>query len=272
MAAFGLVSGDGVITLNERLGGKYRSLRELLAAGAQKDVLAACQGAAPDAGLDDVEFLPVIPDPDKVLGVRANYKNLSLKKLTEFPPKPSLFVRFASTLVAHDGVLIRPKLTEQFDYEGELAVIIGRAGRYIPLERALDHVAGYTCHNDITVRDYQKHSIDAGKNFPTSGPLGPWMVTADEIPDPAKLHITTRLNGVVVQDCGTAMLHYSVPEIISYLSEFTELLPGDVIATGTPPGVGSSRTPQLWMKAGDQIEVEVSQIGVLRNRVIAENT
>jgi 2-keto-4-pentenoate hydratase/2-oxohepta-3-ene-1,7-dioic acid hydratase in catechol pathway len=270
MPSYGLVVGDGVIGLNERLGNKYPTLRDLLAAGGLREAERAAEGATPDAGLNNVKFLPVIPNPDKIIGVRANYKNLTLKKLTEFPPKPSLFIRLTNTLVAHNANLIRPKLTEQFDYEGELAVIIGCAGRYIPAENALDHVAGYTCHNDITVRDYQKHSIDAGKNFPASGPIGPWLVTTDEIPDPAKLHITTRLNGLVVQDCSTNMLHYSVPDIISYLSEFTELLPGDIIATGTPPGVGSSRAPALWMKAGDEIEIEIPQIGILRNSVVAE--
>jgi 2-keto-4-pentenoate hydratase/2-oxohepta-3-ene-1,7-dioic acid hydratase in catechol pathway len=270
-SAFGVVIGDGVVTLNRRLGDKFATLRDVLSGNALQDVLPLTRDATPDASLSDIEFLPPIPNPDKILGIRANYKSLKLRTRNEFPSKPSIFVRLTNTLVAQNGNVIRPKLSEQFDYEGELAVVIGRTGRYIHVDQAVNYIAGYTCHNDITVRDYQKDSIDAGKNFLASGPIGPWMVTCDEIPDPAKLTLTTRLNGEVVQQSGTDMLHFSIPEIVSYLSEFTQLEPGDIIATGTPPGVGSSRSPKLWMKAGDEIEVEISSIGILRNRVIADS-
>jgi 2-keto-4-pentenoate hydratase/2-oxohepta-3-ene-1,7-dioic acid hydratase in catechol pathway len=166
--------------------------------------------------------------------------------------------------------MCRPQASTNFDYEGELAVIIGRRGRYITESDALSHVAGYSIFNDGSLRDFQKHSVTAGKNFPGTGPLGPWMVTADEIPDPTRLTLTTRLNGQQVQHSTTDQLIYPVPTIIAYLSSFTELLPGDVIATGTPEGVGAGRTPPLWMKPGDAIEVEISGIGILRNSITQE--
>ena len=179
-------------------------------------------------------------------------------------------MRLTNTLLGHEGVMLRPSVSSQFDFEGELAVIIGKRARHVPVERALDYVAGYTCFVDGSVRDYQKHSTPAGKNFLATGPMGPWMVTSDEIPDPTKLLLTTRLNGVEMQRSGTDMLVYSIPVLIKYLSDMTELLPGDIIATGTPAGVGHRRDPQLWMKAGDVLEVEISGIGVLRSTVADE--
>ena len=160
--------------------------------------------------------------------------------------------------------MIRPKLSDNFDFEGELTMVIGKGGRHIPIERALDHVAGYTIFVDGSVRDYQKFSVTSGKNWPGTGPLGPWLVTSDEIPDPGKLTLTTRLNGQQVQHSGTDKLIYSCQQIVSFCSDFTTLHPGDIIATGTPEGVGHSRKPPLWMKPGDVLEVEISQIGVLR--------
>jgi 2-keto-4-pentenoate hydratase/2-oxohepta-3-ene-1,7-dioic acid hydratase in catechol pathway len=164
----------------------------------------------------------------------------------------------------------RPRVSTQFDYEGELAVIIGRPGRHICADRALDYVAGYSCFVDGSVRDYQKFSVTAGKNFPATGPLGPWLVTTDEIPDPGRLTLRTRLNGVEMQRASTAGMIHSVSEIIAFCSEFTALSAGDVIATGTPEGVGHRRSPPLWMKAGDVVEVEISSIGALRARVVDE--
>ncbi len=166
--------------------------------------------------------------------------------------------------------MIRPKISTQFDFEGELAVIIGRGGRHIPMERALEHVAGYTCFVDGSVRDYQKFSVTSGKNFPGTGPLGPWMVTTDEIPDPTRLTLTTRLNGQEMQRSGTDLLIYSIPHIVAFCSDFTALAPGDVIATGTPEGVGHRRNPQVWMKAGDVLEVEITGIGTLRTKIVDE--
>ena len=167
--------------------------------------------------------------------------------------------------------MVRPRVSQAFDFEGELAVVIGRPGRHIRAQTALDHVAGYTCFVDGSVRDYQKFSVTAGKNFPGTGPLGPWLVTTDEIPDPARLMLTTRLNGVEVQHSSTGLLIHTIPEIIAFCSDFTALSAGDVIATGTPAGVGHGRDPPLWMKAGDLLEVEISSIGTLRTRVTDED-
>ncbi len=168
--------------------------------------------------------------------------------------------------------IIRPRASENLDFEGELAVIVGKGGRHISKEAALQHVAGYSIYNDASVRDWQRHTTQytPGKNFPSTGGFGPWMVTADEIPDSTKLHLTTRLNGEVVQDSGLDDLRFSIPEIISYISIFTELVPGDVIITGTPKGVGAARKPPLWMKPGDSVEVEISSIGTLRNPIVPE--
>ena len=266
---FGAVVGDGVITLSGKLG--FATLRDAIAA---RDGLAAIgqavAGARPDRKLGDIRFLPVIPNPDKILCAGINYRSHAAETGRELPKQPSMFIRLANTLTGHDGEMIRPSVSQQFDFEGELAVVIGRGGRHIPIERALEHVAGYTCFVDGSVRDYQKFSVTSGKNFPGTGPLGPWLVTTDEIPDPTKLTLTTRLNGQPVQHSGTDLLIYSVPQIIAFCSDFTPLLPGDVIATGTPEGVGHRRNPPLWMKAGDVLEVEISGIGTIRNHVIDE--
>ncbi|MET0634343.1 MAG: fumarylacetoacetate hydrolase family protein [Xanthobacteraceae bacterium] len=267
---FGVVTGDGVVTMNERLGGRYRSLRESLAADALGAIRAAAKDARPDHRLADVRFLPAIPDPEKILCAGINYRSHAAETGRELPKQPSMFIRLANTLTGHDGEMIRPSVSEHFDFEGEFALVIGRAGRHIPVERALEHVAGYTCFVDGSVRDYQKFSVTSGKNFPSTGPLGPWIVTVDEIPDPSRLTLTTRLNGQEVQKSGTDLLIYSVPQIIAFCSDFTPLAPGDVIATGTPDGVGHRRNPPLWMKPGDVLEVEISGIGTLRNRVVDE--
>jgi 2-keto-4-pentenoate hydratase/2-oxohepta-3-ene-1,7-dioic acid hydratase in catechol pathway len=266
---FGAVVGDGVVTLNGKL--PYATLRDALTA---RDGLAtirqAVQGANPDRKLADVRLLPVIPNPDKILCAGINYRSHAAETGRELPKQPSMFIRLANTLTGHEGEMIRPSVSQQFDFEGELAVVIGRGGRHIPVDRALEHVAGYTCFVDGSVRDYQKFSVTSGKNFPGTGPLGPWLVTADEIPDPTRLTLTTRLNDQQVQHSGTDLLIYSVPQIIAFCSDFTSLLPGDVIATGTPEGVGHRRTPPLWMKSGDVLEVEISGIGALRSHVIDE--
>src|SRR5215470_14249810 len=263
---FGVVSGDGVIAMNKRVGCK--SLREAL--GLLPQIRAAAQGAAPDHKLADIKFLPVIPDPELITCAGINYRSHASETGREIPKQPSMFIRRTNTLVGHEGELIRPTLSQQFDFEGELAVIIGRGGRHINVEQALDHVAGYTCFVDGSVRDYQKFSVTSGKNFPGTGPLGPVLATPDEIPDPTRLTLVTRLNGEEMQRSGTDMLIYSIPHVIKFVSDFTSLAPGDVIATGTPAGVGHRRSPPLWMKAGDVLEVEISGIGTLRNPVVCE--
>ena len=180
--------------------------------------------AKPDHKLSDIKFLPVISNPAKILCAGVNYRAHAAETGRELPKQPSMFVRFTDTLVGHDGEMIRPTVSDNFDFEGELTIVIGRAGRHIRAEHALDHVAGYTCFVDGSVRDYQKFSVTSGKNFPGTGPLGPWIVTADEIPDPSKLTLTTRLNGKEVQRSGTDMLIYSIPQIIAFCSDFTALV------------------------------------------------
>jgi 2-keto-4-pentenoate hydratase/2-oxohepta-3-ene-1,7-dioic acid hydratase in catechol pathway len=264
---YGAVVGDQIVTVNKHLGGRYPTLRSALEPGVLDEIRRVTTDAQPDHKLSELLFLPVIPNPNKILCAGLNYRSHVAETGREMPTKPSMFSRFTDTLLGHGDAMLRPTVSVQFDYEGELAVIIGRAGRHVPPERALDYVAGYTCFNDGSVRDFQKISITAGKNFPASAPLGPWMVTTDEIPDPSKLTLATRLNGREVQRSTTDLLIYSVPTIISYVSDFTTLEPGDIIATGTPEGVGHKRTPPLWLKAGDEVEVEISGIGTLKNRV-----
>ena len=268
--AFGVVTGDGVVTMNGRLDSRYASLRDALTGDGLAAIRAAAKDARPDHKLTDVRFLPAIPNPEKILCAGINYRSHAAETGRDLPKQPSMFIRLANTLTGHDGELIRPSVSQHFDFEGEFALVIGRAGRHIPAERALEHVAGYTCFVDGSVRDYQKFSVTSGKNFPGTGPLGPWIVTTDEIADPTRLTLTTRLNGQEVQKSGTDLLIYSVPQIIAFCSGFTALAPGDVIATGTPDGVGHRRNPPLWMKPGDVLEVEITGIGVLRNKVVDE--
>ena len=268
--AFGVVAGDGVVDMTDRLRGALcHAARRAHARRARRDP-ARDQGSDPDRTLAQVRLLPAIPDPEKIFCAGINYRSHAAETGRELPKQPSMFLRLANTLVGHEGEMIRPKVSDNFDFEGELAVVIGRGGRHIPEARALDHVAGYTCFVDGSVRDFQKHSVTAGKNFPGSGPLGPWIVTTDEIPDPSRLVLTTRLNGKEVQRSGTDLLIHSIPTIIAFCSNITPLAPGDIIATGTPEGVGHRRTPPLWMKAGDVLEVEISGIGVLRTRIVDE--
>jgi len=268
--AFGVVVNDGVVTMNDRLGGRYATLRDAIAGGAIDEMRRAAQGAKPDLPLAGLRFLPVIPNPEKIMCVGINYKSHAAEHGGEAPKLPNIFTRFVNTLVAHEGEMIRPKVSTSFDFEGELALVIGRPGRHIKPEDALDYVAGYTCFCDATVRDFTKYSLVAAKNFAGSGPLGPWIVTSDEIPDPTRLTLTTRLNGAEMQRSGTDMLIHSIPAIIAFCSVFTPLAPGDIIATGTPDGIGAKRNPPVWMKAGDVLEVEISGIGTLRNRIADE--
>jgi 2-keto-4-pentenoate hydratase/2-oxohepta-3-ene-1,7-dioic acid hydratase in catechol pathway len=268
--SYGQVTEAGFIdfgTLDERL----PSLKAALAADAVADLARRANGAAA-VPLDGARWLPPIPDADKILCVGLNYRRHAAEAGMQIPPRPSIFVRFNSSQVGHEQAIVRPALSEQFDYEGELAVVIGKPTRHISAERALEVVAGYSCFAENSVRDFQRHSNQAtpGKNFVASGAFGPWMVTADEIADPNRLMLVTRLNGEEVQRESTADMIFSVAEQIAYVSAFTELLPGDVISTGTPSGVGMARQPPLWLKAGDRLEVEIENIGTLRSRVVDE--
>lgn len=271
-AGYGIVTGNGVVDVGKRLGARAGTLRGALATGALPEI-AKLASAAADLALDDVTFAPVIPDAAaKLLCVGINYLPHIKEMGRERPTHPVLFVRFGDSVVGHGAPLLKPLASEQFDYEGELAVVIGKRARHVKRAEAMSYVAGYTAFNDGSIRDYQRHSAQftPGKNFHRSGSFGPWLVTTDEIADPRALQLTTRLNGQIVQSESVGELCFDIPQLIEYCSIWTQLEPGDVIVTGTPGGVGAGRTPPLWMKAGDTVEVEISSIGVLRNLVVAE--
>lgn len=224
-------------------------------------------------GLGEIRFLPLIPNPEKILCVGLNYKSHREETgLGKGSVYPVIFTRFSNTLVAHGEPIILPAASSKLDYEGELALVIGKAGRAISEEDAFDHIAGFSCFNDASVRDWQRHASQytPGKNFPATGGFGPYLVTPDEIDDLQNQHVSTRLNNELVQDQPISDLIFPIPYLINYISTFTPLEPGDVIVTGTPGGVGAARTPPLWMKAGDTVEVNVGEIGTLINPVSAE--
>ena len=270
-ASYGLVCEAGVIDAGARLRDRYPDLKAVLAAGALDELRGLAD--APADIRDGVEHLPIIPNADKILCVGINYMSHIKETGREPPAYPVLFTRFADTFVGHMQSILRPPESVQLDYEGELAVVIGNGGRRIPRERALDHVAGYTCCNEGSVRDYQFHTIQftAGKNFYRSGALGPWLLTADEQPDPTRFRLQTRINGTVLQDAPVSDLCFDIPALIEYCSVWAPLAPGDIIVTGTPGGVGRVRKPPIWMQPGDVVEVEVSGLGVLRNTITDES-
>jgi 2-keto-4-pentenoate hydratase/2-oxohepta-3-ene-1,7-dioic acid hydratase in catechol pathway len=269
--SWGVVLDDVLVDGRGLLQGRFTSLRAVLQAGALSEIEFGEPSDARRIPLSDVDWLPPISDPEKILCIGLNYRDHAAEVGRELPSYPTVFIRLANTLLPHGGAIRRPFLSEALDFEGELAVVIGRPGRHIAPENALAHVAGYTCFNDVSVRDFQKQSVTAGKNFPATAPFGPWLVTHDALPDPSALTLTTRLNGKVVQQARTDTLIYDIPNLIAYLSKFTPLSPGDVIATGTPAGVGSGRKPPLWMKPGDSVEVEIDGVGTLRNHVVEES-
>jgi len=266
---YGIVERDGIIDLTQRLGAEFPTLRAFLAGnGAAKLDKIAGRGRA-DLALSEISFLPVIPNPDKIICVGLNYEEHRLESGSAKAPYPTLFTRFANSQVGHEQPLIRPRESEKFDYEGEIAIVIGKTGRRIPRERAHDYIAGYAPYNDGSVRDYQRHAAQytPGKNFFGTGGFGPWLVTRDEVPDPAALELITRLNGVEVQHARTSDMVFPFDALIAYCSIFTELVPGDVIVTGTPSGVGYVRNPPLFMKPGDRVEVEIVGLATLVNAV-----
>ena len=222
------------------------------------------------SGLDEVTLLPPIPDPARILCAGVNYDDHRLETGRDALASPTIFTRYPSSLVGHDVALVKPTESDSFDYEGELAVIIGRSARRVSAEHALQHVAGYACFQDGSIRDWQRKSTQftPGKNFDRSGAMGPWLITADEVPDPQALELRTILDGEVVQQSATALMIFSVAELISFCSTFTTLEPGDVIATGTPGGVGAARKPPLWMRVGSVVEVDIGGVGHLRNGVV----
>lgn len=269
---YGVVTDDGIVDVGSQLGGACPDLKAVLTQGALADVKAAAEGGQPAVSVADAEFLPVLPNPDKVVCVGLNYKSHIEETGRSDSDYPVLFTRWADTQVGHNQPMIKPNNSERYDYEGELAVIMGKAARHVPEGDALSYVAGYSCYNDGSIRDWQRHThqFTPGKNFPGTGGFGPWMVTTDEIPDPSAMELMTRLNGEEVQRSKTDLMIFDVPFLIHYISGFCTLEPGDVIVTGTPGGVGFKRNPPLFMKQGDTVEVEIDMIGTLVNPIANE--
>lgn len=268
-ASYGVVVGNGIVDVGARRPND-RTLKDLLASGDLEKAGADAVKQKPDHALADVKYLPVITNPDKILCVGINYKAHQEETGRDPTSHPTIFVRFAEAQIGHEQPMIRPNESDRLDFEGEIALVIGKRGRRIPKANALDYVAGFSCYNDGSVRDFQRHTTQftPGKNFTGTGGFGPWLMTKDECGNLGAMELTTRLNGEVMQNATASLLIFGFEEIIAYCSTFTDLVPGDVIVTGTPGGVGAARTPPLFMKAGDVIEVEVKPIGVLRNRVV----
>lgn len=270
----GAVKGSQVINLSAE--GLPASVDALLAAGsaAWKRAAELASSGSAELHLSALKILAPVLNPSKAIAVGLNYVDHAAESPYKDPPKyPVLFHRYPSSWVAHDEALVRPKVSSDFDYEGEVAVIIGTAGRYISKDRALDHVAGYSLFNDGSIRDYQfkSHQWMMGKNFDATGSFGPTLVSADELPPGAVgLQLVTRLNGQVLQNANTRDMIFDVPTLVSVCSEVFELHPGDVIISGTPAGVGFARKPPIFMKQGDIVEVEVEGLGILRNTVVDE--
>jgi 2-keto-4-pentenoate hydratase/2-oxohepta-3-ene-1,7-dioic acid hydratase in catechol pathway len=269
--SFGLVDDDSLVDVGAVLRPQFADLKAVIAGAG----LAALGSATTNAGhvkLTEVTFLPVIPVPNKILCVGLNYEMHRRETGRAVVEHPTIFARFLNSQVGHAEPMVLPAVSEKFDYEGELAVIIGTAAWRVTPEQAMQHVAGYACYNDGSIRDWQQHTSQytPGKNFLATGGFGPWMVTADAFGAVGPQRISTRLNGQTVQDAHLSDMIFDVARVISYCSAFTRLEPGDVIAMGTPGGVGAKRQPPLWMKAGDTVEVEIEGIGVLRNPIAAE--
>jgi 2-keto-4-pentenoate hydratase/2-oxohepta-3-ene-1,7-dioic acid hydratase in catechol pathway len=267
-ASYGVLTEDGIADAGGTPGAPP-DLRAALTAGA---LPALARTASPTLPCSAVTLLPVIPNPSKILCIGINYEDHRAEAARPKVAYPSVFTRFADTLVGAGAAIVRPSVSVMLDYEGELAVIIGKPARAIAESKVPDIIAGYSCFNDASIRDWQRHTahLTPGKNFPGTGAFGPALVTVDEIPDLRSLQLRTRLNGETVQQASLATMVFSVPQIVAYISTFTPLSPGDVIATGTPGGVGAARKPPLWMQAGDTVEVDISGVGLLINRIASE--
>lgn len=271
-ASYGIVNERGVYDLGARIGSIVPDLKSYLTAS-ELGLVPPCGGEAKaDYQLKDLAYLPPITRPGKIICVGLNYEGHRLETGRPKAAYPTLFARFADTLVAHRAPIVRPPESQALDFEGELAVIIGRSGRRIPRTEAMTFIAGYSCFNDASLRDFQNHTHQfmPGKNFVGTGAFGPEMVTADEIVDLPSLRLETKLNGEVVQSAKFDELLFSLEDLVAYVSRFTPLAPGDVLVTGTPGGVGFKRTPPLFMKSGDVVEVVIDKIGHLRNDIVDE--
>ncbi len=268
--SYGIVTGKGISDVSDAFKAEFPDLKSVLQAGSL-DRLRSRAETFSEISLDDVELLPPIPWPDKIICIGFNYRAHIKETGRDTPSHPPVFTRYPNSLVGHGVSILRPAVSEMFDYEGELAFIVGKSGRHVSKANAMEYVAGFTCANEGSVRDYQRHTTQfwAGKNFEQSGSAGPWMITPDEV-DVSGQTLETRLNGKVVQSTAISDLLFDIPTLIEYLSTVTELRPGDVVMTGTPGGVGSFHKPPLWMKPGDTLEVEISGIGTLSNPVAEE--
>jgi 2-keto-4-pentenoate hydratase/2-oxohepta-3-ene-1,7-dioic acid hydratase in catechol pathway len=274
-AVVGDGGGAGIVELGARIPG-LAGVAELFAAGALDQARDIVELAQPDLALADVKLARPVPRPGKIVCVGVNYaeRNEEYRDGSERPRYPSLFMRTPGSLVAHGEPIVRPPESVQLDYEGEIAIVIGRAGRRIPRERALQHVGGLTCVNEGTIRDWLRHgkfNVTQGKNFERSGAIGPWLVTADEFPRFDRLRVVTRVDGEVRQDDTTGRLMFPFDCLIHYVSTFMALEPGDVISTGTPTGAGARFDPPRWLVPGNRVEVEVEGVGVLSNPVVDES-
>jgi 2-keto-4-pentenoate hydratase/2-oxohepta-3-ene-1,7-dioic acid hydratase in catechol pathway len=272
-ASYGLLRGDDIVDLGSRPRAEAPTLKALIATGRLQAAGAEYAGAPADQRLADVALLPVIPDPAAIACVGHNYEAHRVE--TQRPPTehPSIFFRHPESLLGAGRPLVRPRETEQLDFEGELAVVIGRGGRRIAQAQAWDHIAGVACFNEGSVRDWQYHTsqFGPGKNFPGTGAFGPCLVTPDELPADRVLSLATRVNGEVMQQASTDQMIFPIPRVVAYVSTFMTLQPGDVIVTGTPGGVGVKRQPPAFLQPGDVVEVEISHVGLLRNEVWAED-
>ena len=269
---FGVRVDGGIIDLTGRLAPGISTLKQAIEAGLLEQARAFAGSRRAEFTEADIAILPVIPDAEKILCVGLNYETHRAETKRPDAKYPTIFTRFADTQIAHRQPILKPRVSDHLDYEAELAVVIGSGGRYIAEKDALDHVAGYACYNDATIRDWQRHTFQftPGKNFPSTGAFGPQLVTPDEIGDYTKLKITGRLNGQVMQDATLADLIFPIATLISYCSSFTPLRPGDVILTGTPGGVGDRRDPPVFMKPGDVFEVDIPGVGLLVNAIGVE--
>lgn len=265
--SYGIKTEKGIIDLRSRTGIDTPDLKSFLR---EKGINSAhdYENNAVDYNFNEIKFLPVIENPGKILCVGMNYQ-AKREEFSVTSDAPTVFIRFPDSQTPHLGEIIKPSLSQQLDYEGELVIIIGKSGLKIRPENAAEHIAGYSCYMDGSVRDWQHTWFTAGKNWSKTGGFGPWLVTSDEIKNVQNLSIKTILNGETVQDDSTSNMIRSVNMIVAYISTFTQLSPGDVILTGSPGGVGRSRTPQLFLNNGDVIEVEIESIGKLRNYVVS---
>lgn len=266
---YGVIDGDHITDLTLRIGARYADLRQLIAANGMEEARRSLQGAMSDYLVDEVAFLPVLPNPGKIICVGLNYEEHRVEGSRPKTADPALFIRLPESQTGHRRPMLCPAESTQFDYEGEVAAVIGKTGRRIPEEHAYEYVAGYACYNDGSVRDRQLATSQwtPGKNFPATGSFGPWLTLTDELAADATLTLVTRLNGQEMQRATTDMMIFPIPRLISFISTFTTLEVGDVIVTGTPGGVGFRRSPPVFMKPGDRVEVEVSGVGTLVNMI-----